>query len=115
MKTQKYHGKAKRINLIDIIGKEEEAVSIELRVEKALKGEGDLEMTRNPYYTPRGAGVPDETNIKSERLEIMREAIGKAQTKYWEEREKRESEDKMDGKESGPEINVPTAENSNNE
>lgn len=115
MKTKKYHGRAKRINLIDINGKCEEAVSIESRVEKALNGEGDLEMTRNPYYTPRGAGVPDETNIKTERLEVMRESIGKAQAKYWEEREKRESEDKMEGKESGPQIDDSTAQNSNNE
>lgn len=66
-----------------------EATLIETRVEKALAGQGDIDMIRQPYYMPREGGVPDEINIRSDKMEVLRAAIGASQQKYFEDRENR--------------------------
>lgn len=62
---------------------------IEEKVRKALNGTGTVELIRNPYFTPRDAGVPAETDIRTDKMEILRNAIGRAQEKYWEDRDNR--------------------------
>lgn len=86
MKTIRKTGKTQRGCILERDTNLNEFVSIETRVKRAIEGEGDVDMIRNPYYTPRNAGVPIETNIRTDRMEVLRESIGKAQNEYYESR-----------------------------
>lgn len=89
MKTIRKHGAINRGEALLAERRVEEAVYIETRVERALKGEGDVDMIRNPYFTPRDAGVPVETNIRSDRMDILLDSISTAQNEYYENRKSR--------------------------
>lgn len=113
MITKRKNGVIKRSNGLSREKITEEAIYIETRVEKALKGEGDIDMVRNPYFTPRGAGVPFETNIRTDKMDILLESISAVQNDYYENREKRGKEaGEVDLKgEDSPVQNEPSKDN----
>lgn len=100
MKTVRRNGTPNRGVAIDAQRKNVEAVYIETRVERALKGEGDVDMVRSPYFTPRDAGVPMETNIRSDRMDILLESISTAQNEYYENRRNRNKKEGESGDEN---------------
>lgn len=100
MKSIRRHGVLNRGTAILTQSKIEEAVYIETRVERALKGEGDVDMVRSPYFTPRDAGVPVETNIRSDKMDILLDSISMAQNEYYESRKNRNKKEGESGDEN---------------
>lgn len=107
MKSIRKHGTPDRGVAMSAEKRNVEAIYIETRVERALKGEGDVDMVRSPYFTPRDAGVPVETNIRSDKMDVLLDAVSTAQNEYYENRKNR---NKKEG-ESGDENIKGTQEN----
>lgn len=92
--------RANRGKCIEANMKLPECVLIEDMVRNALNGQGQLEFTRSPYYTPREAATPAEINIKTDRMEVMREAINIVGKKYYEDRANRNKSQEAKGEEA---------------
>lgn len=61
-----------------------EGTRIELQIEAAINGSGAIEMTRIPIYPDKQYGVLPETDIRTDRMEVLRDAVGMANQKYIE-------------------------------
>lgn len=66
-----------------------EGESIERKMEKILEGKEKVELTRSPVYQQRRDGVQPEYNIRTNKMEILQEAVSTATQKYFEARDLR--------------------------
>lgn len=67
-----------------------EAECIERKVEKALKGKEAVSFDRIPIYQKRCEGIDPQYNIKTDKMELLREAVESSTTKYFEARQMRQ-------------------------
>lgn len=66
-----------------------EGESIERKMEKILTGKEKVELTRSPVYQERRAGVEAQYNIRTNKMELLQDAVGSATQKYFEARDLR--------------------------
>lgn len=67
----------------------QECKLIEDVIAQALLGKESVEITRQPYFEPREGGVPHETDIRTDKMEVFRNAISASTQKYYEDRTNR--------------------------
>lgn len=80
----------KRIKINKIVTYEcVEGESIEQKMEKILAGKEKVELTRSPVYQERRAGVEPQYNIRTNKMEILQDAVATATQKYYEARDLR--------------------------
>lgn len=66
-----------------------EGESIEQKMEKILAGKEKVELTRSPVYQERRAGIEPQYNIRTNKMEILQDAVQTATQKYFEARDLR--------------------------
>lgn len=59
-----------------------EGFPIETDIRKAMYGQGEIRLTRAAIYPDKKFGVQPEHDIRTDRMAIMRDAIGLANEKY---------------------------------
>lgn len=94
-----------------------EGESIERKVEKMFAGKEHVELVRSPIYQQRRDGINPAYDIRTDRHEVMREAVAKSTEKYYEARQMRmdEAEAKANAVSNGVEPTRTTPEGGDNQ
>lgn len=79
-------------NTISVEAEIVEGESIEQKMEKIIQGNERVEITRSLIYQERRNGILPEYNIRTDKHEILREAVNGATQKYFEARDIRGKE-----------------------
>lgn len=72
----------RKFSHFDVQSEQVEGEAIERIVERLLQGSEEVELTRQPYYPDKEFGVVPETDIRTDRHEMYRQAIEDANNAY---------------------------------